>query len=419
MDWNFYQITTTENGGTANTTWDADYPGNFGYNRDAFVFTLNMFAVGSQANHVQVVSVNSLELATGASQSQLNFYQNDLAGTFSVRPTTMHDAQPGDPMWLLAEHGDGTSIDVFKMTNVLSNSAVFTPTTLAVTPYTPIVQFVGPFPLNPDGSIITENIDSRIQKAAEANHTIVAAHSVAASPSQDVIQWYTINVSTGTPVLTQEGRVGAGNNTYLVYPAIDINSSGVIGMTYTRSGDDSPTDYMSAYVTGRLPSDAAGTMETPVLVPAGTGTVNDTLDGREGDLRGINVDQSDGSFWAAAEFATPSSFGDSWGTAIANFTVNPKGTGGADLSVTDSGPFSANEGDQGTYILIVNNNGPEDAGRVQLTDTLDANSKFTPPPRAWERSTTRATWSPSPRALWPPARASRRRLPSSTPRTAS
>src|ERR1700676_5285196 len=36
-DWNFYSITTTESG------FDADYPGNFGYNADAFVFTLNMF----------------------------------------------------------------------------------------------------------------------------------------------------------------------------------------------------------------------------------------------------------------------------------------------------------------------------------------------------------------------------------------
>ena len=38
---NFYKINTTETG------YDADYPGNFGYNHDAFVFTLNMFAVGS------------------------------------------------------------------------------------------------------------------------------------------------------------------------------------------------------------------------------------------------------------------------------------------------------------------------------------------------------------------------------------
>ena len=41
-DWTFYKITTTESG------YDADYPGNFGYNHDALVFTLNMFGVGGR-----------------------------------------------------------------------------------------------------------------------------------------------------------------------------------------------------------------------------------------------------------------------------------------------------------------------------------------------------------------------------------
>src|SRR5207237_7738218 len=47
-DWNFYQVTTTETG------FDADYPGNFGYNHDAFVFTLNMFHPGSGPCHVEL-----------------------------------------------------------------------------------------------------------------------------------------------------------------------------------------------------------------------------------------------------------------------------------------------------------------------------------------------------------------------------
>jgi hypothetical protein len=38
-DWNFFQVSTTESG------YDADYPGNLGWNHDALVFTLNMFPV--------------------------------------------------------------------------------------------------------------------------------------------------------------------------------------------------------------------------------------------------------------------------------------------------------------------------------------------------------------------------------------
>src|SRR5262249_39426062 len=142
-------------------------------------------------------------------------FKNDTAGG-SLRPTTMHDSLAGDPMWLLEEHGTGTAIDVVKMTNVLSNSATFTTTTLSVTAYSSTVP-----PLNPDGTVITDNIDSRIDKAAERNNTIVASHSVSVSSTQDAAQWYRINVTGGTPVLADQGRVSAGNNTYLYYPSID------------------------------------------------------------------------------------------------------------------------------------------------------------------------------------------------------
>src|SRR5262249_52947209 len=109
----------------------------------------------------------------------------------------------------------------------------------------------------------------------------------------------------------------------------------------------------------------------------GTGTVNDTLDGREGDLSGINLDPSDGSFWAAAEYATFSSqFGQgSWGTAITNFTVAPEGM--ADLVLTNTGPAAATEGDNNlTYTIVVTSSGPDSAPGTVLTDTLGAKLKF-------------------------------------------
>lgn len=363
-DWNFYQISTTESG------YDADYPGNFGYNHDAFVFTLNMF--GNLSSHVLVTSVSQSDLANGVSQASLHVYKNDL-NDGSVRPTVMQDSVAGDPMWMLTEHGDNHSIDVIKMTGVLSNSAGFAYTNLAVTPYSPVVN-----PLNPNGTVITNNIDSRIMNASEANNTIVAAHAVSVSSTQDVAQWYKIDVSSGTPVLSDQGRVSAGNNTYVYYPTIAINSSGNIGMTYMKSGRDSTTDYMSMWVTGRTPTDASGTMETPVEVPAGTGQANYhdfSSGGRAGDLSGINVDPSDGSFWAANEFANTEATAN-WGTAIANFTVGSVSTGSADLAVTLSGPATDTEGSNSTYTITVTNNGPNAAQSSVLTDTLGANFSF-------------------------------------------
>jgi uncharacterized repeat protein (TIGR01451 family) len=358
-DWSFYSVVTTQSG------FDADYPGNFGYNHDALVFTLNMFGVVS-GGHVQVISVNNQNLLSGT----FTAFQNNL-NDFSVRPTTMHGSVAGDPMWLVTEHGDNVSIDVIKMTNVLTTSPTFTYTNLAVTAYSGVVH-----PLNPNGTAITTNIDSRIQKSSEANGLLVAAHAVSISSTQDVIQWYVVNVS-GTPTLQQQGRVNAGANTYLTYPAIDINASSNIGLTYMRSGNDTSTDYESMYVTGRTTSDAAGTMEASVLVPSGAGQANYhdfSSGGRAGDLSGISVDPSDNSFWAASEFANSDATAN-WGTAVANFNLsNPLGN--ADMAVTATGPSSVTAGTNATYTITITNNGPTAAQGVVLTDTLPTGSNF-------------------------------------------
>jgi ELWxxDGT repeat protein len=363
-DWNFYQISTTETG------FDADYPGNFGYNHDAFVFTLNMF--GSPF-HVLVVSVNNSDLAAGVPNASLRVFRNDLNAA-SVRPTVMHDSVANDPMWLITEHRDNQSIDVIKMTSVLSNSASFATTNVPVTPYAGTAP-----PLNPDGSEITSNIDARIINAAERNQRIVASHSVGVSGSQDVVQWYVFDVSSGTPTLADQGRVSAGNNTYLTYPSVDINPSGQIGMTYMRSGTDSSTDFLSMYVTARTPSDPAGTMETPVLVPAGKGVANLT-GGRAGDLSGISIDPNDGSFWALNEFANTEFGFANWGTAIANFTAsqsvqfsqaifNASESGGvATLTVTRAGDTS-----QGSSVHYVTHDGTAVAGTDYQASSGTAN----------------------------------------------
>ncbi len=367
-DWNFYSIVTTD---TSNGGYDADYPGNFGYNHDAFVFTLNMFPVlGTSPYKTQVVSVNTADLAAGAaSPAVFKNFVND----FSLRPTTMHDSVAGDPMWLVTEHGNNTSIDVVKMGNVLTNSASFTYTNLAVTGYSSIVT-----PKNPNGTTITGNIDSRIQKAAESNNTLVATHSVGASSTQDVVQWYKVNVGGATPTLADQGRISAGNNTYLVYPGIDINPSGSIGVSYMQSGTDTATDYLSTWVTARASGDAAGTMQTPVRSAAGTGLANytDFASGhRAGDLSGISIDPVNGSFWAANEYANTQATAN-WGTAIVNFDISGQVLQATDMSAGSSGPSSITAGTNATYTISLTNNGSVVAQGVVLTDTLPTGSSF-------------------------------------------
>ncbi|MHB1423465.1 MAG: hypothetical protein ACYC3I_09785 [Gemmataceae bacterium] len=310
-DWYFFQVNTSEKG------YNADYPGNLGWNHDALVFTLGMLPAtgGNTYKHIQINSININALVSGTPLVEgVNAFQKDFTTSNLLRPTVMHDSKAGDPMWFV-QSGDngGASISIVKMTNVLSSTPTFTTTTLAVNPYFKAVP-----ELQPNGTAITTNTDSRIMKAAMQKGLIVAAHQVSdAAGNLDAIQWYVINTTGAKPALQQQGDISGGPGTYYAYPGIDINAQGDIGVSYIASGT-SPGQYMSMYITGRILNDPKGTMETPILIQAGQ--TNDNRDGREGDMSGINV-ASDGSFWVSNEFAN-TDLGGSWGTTIANFTMN-------------------------------------------------------------------------------------------------
>jgi hypothetical protein len=319
-DWTFYNIDISEPKVALQ-----DYPGNPGYNADALVVTFNSFS-STTFLHSMVTSININQLVTGGPLAKnRTYFVNDDPNTAdaSLRPTTMQDSKPGDPMWLIEQNPNGAdnSINVLKMTNILSTNPTFTTTTLPVNPY---IDVVNQPPRQPDGTVLTTDIDSRIQNAMEENNTIVAAQSVGnLNKTEDDVQWYAIDVSSGTPTMQQQGDVSAGNNTYLSYPAIAINAAGDIGMTYMQSGTGAG-QFLSMYVTGRTPFDPAGTMEAPVLVEQGFTNYHDfatSTNGRVGDLSGINVD-ANGSFWAVSEFANSEPTAN-WGTAIANFAFPP------------------------------------------------------------------------------------------------
>jgi hypothetical protein len=153
-----------------------------------------------------------------------------------------------------------------------------------------------------------------------------------------------------------------------------------------RSGTDSSTDFMSMWVTGRMPSDGSGTMETAVEVPAGTGQANYSDfsgGGRAGDLSGINVDPNDGSFWAANEFANTEATAN-WGTAIANFTVaSASTTTHFSVSATVSSTTAGTAFSITVTALDANNNAdPTYRGTVHFTSsdsgaTVPVNYTFT------------------------------------------
>jgi hypothetical protein len=324
FDWGFYQIQTSEG------SYFSDNPGNIGYNADALVVTFNMIdgSGQSQFEHTQVDAFSQADLK--AAGNSLHYHQFDLTGgdlddTSNFRPVTMNDAVAGGPMWFVHDSYAGNStypatIELVRSDNILGSTAV---QTFQIT----VNNYADPNdPLNPDGTPIVDPshlpLGTNILNAAEANNTIVACQNVGVGSNEDDARWYEFNVSNiNSPALVDQGNVGFGPNTYTVYPAIDINEAGDIGMTFDSSGTDTPTDYLSAYVIGRTPADDAahpGQMEnTSVCTRAGN---SDDTQGLMGAFSGINV-ASDGSFWVANEW---SSSGKS-GTEITHFEMTDTG----------------------------------------------------------------------------------------------
>lgn len=216
-DWNFYQITTTR-GAAGNTRW-TDYPGNPGFNADAFVVTFNMAQGGSLTGDAQILSINSNDLANGVAQGSLNFFQNDIAGSNNFRPATMHDSVAGDPMWFVQDANDGNNINVRRMNNVLSNSATFTTTTLALPVANRFPAGGMNNPLNPDSTPMND-VPRRILKAAQENNTLVATQTVPVG---------TFSIASATVALNNMG-MPVGGSGYTVGDTLTL-----VGGTFTTA----------------------------------------------------------------------------------------------------------------------------------------------------------------------------------------
>jgi hypothetical protein len=322
FNWKFYQL-NSEDG------YDLDYPGNFGYNADAWVYTLQEFAPGNSddgdggedggdvgpqttlTSHSLVTCISQSDLAAGGSIGGIQF---DLSG-FSYRPTTMHDSAHGDPMWLIQEGGDNQSINLIRVDNVLDVNGSNSSFNLSVNSYNNVNN-----PLNPDGSVIIPGRgkpDGRILKAAEANNTIVACQTVGVGTNEDDARWYMIDVSDiNHPVIANQGNFGFGANTYTVYPSIDINPAGDIGLAFSKVGTDDPNDFVHADVVGMNSSDGGDMEHTAIIFGGG----NTDINGRLGDFSGINVDPVNGTFWTAQETSNGGTT-----TQIANWTMSNGG----------------------------------------------------------------------------------------------
>jgi hypothetical protein len=323
-DFTYYSVNlTTGDPAGANAFW-ADFP-RVGWNANALVVSFNMFtADAAQAyNHALILNINP----QGPATTTLLDVPGGVSNATLV-PAVMHGAAATDPMYFLEETLDasgtptGNSLRVFTETNPLG-SPKLTSADVSVAAYT-----APPAATQKGTSDKMSTNDSGILNAEWRGNVLVAAQNVGvAADSNCHARWYQLNTAGASPALVQQGTVGVGSGADSYYPSIALAPGGTLGLTYMES---SSTEYLSMYVTGRVPDDPAGQVQAAVLAKAGEApyTANpddDTPPYRAGDYSAVTVD-SDGSFWAVNEYASSQDFmgtGLNWGTALANFQVTP------------------------------------------------------------------------------------------------
>jgi len=156
----------------------------------------------------------------------------------------------------------------------------------------------------------------------------VITHSVA-NGSQVAIRWYELYDPAGTITLNQQGTF-APDTTYRWMASMAEDKNGDIGIGYSAS---SASIHPAIRFTGRVPTDAANTLETEASIVVGTGSQTSGL-ARWGDYTAMQVDPSDDcTFWYVDQYEkTNGTF--NWSTNIASFAFSGCGGGGGGAAVT-------------------------------------------------------------------------------------
>jgi hypothetical protein len=144
------------------------------------------------------------------------------------------------------------------------------------------------------------------------HESLVANHSVG-DASQVSVRWYEIRNPNGAPVVFQQGTY-APDASFRWMGSIAMDKVGNIAMGYSAS---SSSIHPALRFTGRVPSDALGTMEDEAELFAGAGSQVSLS--RWGDYSSLNVDPSDDcTFYYATEYI-PTDGRFNWRTRIASF----------------------------------------------------------------------------------------------------
>ena len=296
---------------------DNDYP-KMGLWPDAYYFTYNMFRSNTFAG-ARACAVDRTSMLAGRTATQQCF---DTGRQFGGLLASDLDGAalppPGAPNTLVALYT--TALDVWHFHVDFANSAnsTFTgPTVVPVAAYTQLCNG-GTCIVQPGTSTRLDSLADRLMnrlvyRRFVDHEALLVSHAVTAG-SGGGIRWYELR-NPSSPTIFQQGTY-APDSGFRWMSSQTFDRDGNIGLGYSIS---SSSINPGIRYTGRLVSDAAGTMgQGEATIVAGTGSQTDGLS-RWGDYSSMNIDPTDDcSFWYTQEYiATSGTF--NWHTRVGSF----------------------------------------------------------------------------------------------------
>jgi hypothetical protein len=282
-----------------------------GFNKDAIFIEYNDF--GSGGGTASIASIDKAALLGGT----LTYFISVPKAQFrAMPPAWMHGDTVGGTEWFFSTDGTdagGTSMRVTMMTNYLSNSPVFTYTSLTVPQYASASTA-----LQPGGTITTFPNTTTYQVHHRNGHLVSAMASALAAdgfvyPKGLIFQ---VDISSGTPALLKEIVIDPGAGVAVQMPSADEDSLGNLGYSWMES---SSTEFLSMWV-GAHPVKTKKHVKTPPAADAAPGGSFMADNFRIGDYSTTILDPNDNlTFWSANEFVGPNGSSDIWSTHITSF----------------------------------------------------------------------------------------------------
>jgi hypothetical protein len=302
--WGFNIDADLDGGVQVNNNW-ADYPG-LGVDQFNLYITANMFSNAGVFQYSKVWTIPKSGLVAGGPITVFEFgappappLANPVTGFAdgTIQPALNFDLTNEH---MLATNALGANGNVtFWTVNTPGGTPTMSATNLLVTSWN---SFSVPDCPQAGGGVPLNTGDTRMLNAVERGGSIWATHTQPnPAGTRTEARWYQINPIG--PAVVQFGQVTDSTRCYF-YPAIHPDALGNVSMV--MSGVDG-TIFGSAFYTGRLSTDPAGTMQTVALLQAGLSNyvvVDPSGRNRWGDYGGIAGDPATGEIWLFHEYAS-------------------------------------------------------------------------------------------------------------------